>query len=86
MEKILPDSVVVTLVNTSPVQPRDIVVQTGAFAEHTALSVGGGGTKAQVNAPHFTVRLAPGSGDTLTIVVKRYANQPAAAFPWDRPN
>jgi hypothetical protein len=76
--------VVVTLVNTSPVRARDVVVQTGAFAEHQCVAVEVGGRKAAVGAPHFTVRLAPGSGDSMTITMKRYANQPTAAFPWDR--
>jgi hypothetical protein len=36
-----------------------------------------------VNGPWFNVLLAPGSGETLTIGVRRYANMPTAAFPWD---
>jgi hypothetical protein len=76
--------VVVTLVNTSAVHSRDIVIQTGAFAEHTALSVEVAGNKTPVNASHFTVRLSAGSGGAVTIAMKRYANQPVAAFPWDR--
>jgi hypothetical protein len=38
-----------------------------------------------VNGPWFNVRLAPGAGQTLTIGVRRYANQPTLAFPWARP-
>jgi hypothetical protein len=30
------------------------------------------------------VRLAPGAGESLTVAMKRYANAPTAAFPWDR--
>ncbi len=84
VEKISPDDVVLTLVNTSPVHGRDVVVQTGAFAEHQCVAVEAGGKRLDVGASHFTVRLEPGTGDTLTITMKRYANQPAAAFPWDR--
>jgi hypothetical protein len=84
VEKIGPEDVVLTLVNTNPVQARDVVVQTGGFAEHQCLSVTAAGRKAVVNASHFTVRLEPGTGDTLTLAMKRYANQPTAAFPWDR--
>jgi hypothetical protein len=84
VEKISPDSIVVTLVNTSPVHGRDVIVQTGAFAEHQCMAVERGGTKFDVNASHFTAHLDPGAGDTVTITMKRYANQPTATFPWDR--
>ncbi|MBM3754856.1 MAG: hypothetical protein FJW38_12860 [Acidobacteria bacterium] len=73
--KITADSVVVTLVNINPVDARDVIVQTGAYAEHKAT---------QYDDSQFTVRLAPGAGDTLTVPMKRYANAPTAAFPWDR--
>jgi hypothetical protein len=56
----------------------------GAYGEHTATGVTVGETVTPVNASSFTVKLAPGSGDTLTIGVRRYANQPTLAFPWDR--
>ena len=32
----------------------------------------------------ITVRLEPGSGDRLTLGMKRYANQPTAKQPWDQ--
>ena len=32
----------------------------------------------------FAVRLAPGCGAQLKIALKRYANPPTFAFPWDR--
>jgi hypothetical protein len=84
VEKIRPEGVVLTLVNTNPVEGRMVVVQMGAYAEHRCVSVEAGGRKVDVEAPFFTVRLAPGAGETLTIAMKRYAQQPTAAFPWDR--
>lgn len=84
VEKMRPGDVVLTLINTSPVHARDVIVQTGAFAEHQCLSVEGGGAKVAVDGSQFLVRLEPGAGDTITITMKRYANQPTAAFPWDR--
>jgi hypothetical protein len=84
VQNILRDSVVLTLVNTSPVHARNVIVQSGGFAEHQALSVEVAGKKLALEASHFTVRLAPGAGDTMTITMKRYANQPTARFPWDR--
>jgi hypothetical protein len=84
VEKIRPNDVVLTVVNTSPVHFRTVTVQMGAYAEHQCDSVEAGGRTTQVNAPYFQVRLAPGAGETLTIHMKRYAHAPTLAFPWDR--
>jgi hypothetical protein len=74
----------VTLVNTSPVYEREVVVQLGAFAEHTGVAVSSAAGRVALDGSHFTVRLAPGAGESLTVGMKRYANAPTAAFPWDR--
>ncbi len=84
VERIEPASITLTLVNTSPFHYRTAIVQTGAYAEHGASSVTVGGRSFPVDVPYFTVRLAPGAGDTLTISLKRYVHQPTLAFPWDR--
>jgi hypothetical protein len=42
-----------------------------------------GGRKAKVDGTHFKVRLAAGAGARLTLRMRRYANQPQLAFPWD---
>lgn len=77
-------SVTLTLVNASPLHERTVAVQMGAYGEHTATEVTVGGRTTVVDGPTFEVRLAPGSGQTLEIGVRRYANLPTAAFPWDR--
>lgn len=69
VEKIRPEEIVLTLVNTNQVEGRAVIVQMGAYGEHGA---------------HLQVKLGPGAGDTLTIARKRYANRPSLAFPWDR--
>jgi hypothetical protein len=84
VERIRPDGITLTLVNTSPFQPRTVTVQMGGYAEHHASTVTLGDRTFPVDAPFFSVRLAPGSGDTLTINVRRYVHQPTLAFPWDR--
>jgi hypothetical protein len=84
VERITPAAVTLTLVNTSPFHHRTVTVQMGAYAEHHATSVVVGGRTIAVDAPYFTVRLAPGAGDTLTINRRSYAHQPTLAFPWDR--
>jgi hypothetical protein len=84
VERIRPEAVTLTLVNTSPFHPRTVTVQMGAYAEHHAVSVMLADRTFPIDAPFFFVRLAPGAGDTLTINVQRYRHQPTLAFPWDR--
>jgi hypothetical protein len=75
---------VVTLVNVSPTTAHSVVVQAGAYAEHQIESVTVNGRTTPVAGSAFTVQLAPGAGATLTLAMRRYVNQPTAAFPWDR--
>jgi hypothetical protein len=76
--------VTLTLVNANPLYDRTVSVQMGAYGEHTATEVTVGERTTVVDGPWFNVRLMPGSGETLRIGVRRYANLPTAAFPWDR--
>ena len=75
---------VVTLVNLNAATPREVVVQGGAYAEHQIEAVEWSGRSQRVDAPHVTVRLAPGAGSTLTLTMRRYVNRPTVAFPWNR--
>lgn len=84
VERIEPDGVTLALVNTSPFQYRTVTVQMGGYAEHHATSVVVADRTFPIDAPSFTVRLAPGAGDRLTIHLRRYVHQPTLAFPWDR--
>ena len=69
------DAVTVTLVNLNQVEPRDVIVQAGGYAEHRFTEAAGSA---------LTVRLAPGAGKKLTLKMERYANLPTLAFPWNR--
>ncbi|MEX2264424.1 MAG: hypothetical protein WD696_20890 [Bryobacteraceae bacterium] len=82
VEKIRPDDLVVTLVNTNPVHARELIVTMGAYGEHQCDSVAFGGKTIPVNAPQFAIELAPGAGETLTLTMKRYAHQPKLSLPW----
>jgi hypothetical protein len=82
VETMTANATTVTLVNTSQAQARTVTIQGGAYGEHQILAVSNGGRSAAVNARAFTVRLAPGAGATLSLAMKRYANQPTLAFPW----
>ncbi len=75
---------VVTLVNLSTREPRDVVVQAGGYAEHQFTSVSWNGRSQALNARDLTVRLAPGTGATLSFAMQRYANAPTVRFPWHR--
>jgi hypothetical protein len=83
VEKIERDSVTVMLVNTGPA-PRRVIIQMGAYGEHQATAVQVGARTSSVDAPHFPVQVAGGAGDRLVIGVRRLANDPTLAFPWDR--
>jgi hypothetical protein len=72
---------VVTFVNLNKTAPRAIVVQGGAYAEHRIESVQVGRETVSVNAPSFTLNLAPGSGASLTLKMKRYSEKPTESFP-----
>jgi hypothetical protein len=77
------NSVTLTLVNANQLHERTVTVQMGAYGEHTATNVTVSGQTTVVGGPWFNVRLAPGSGETFRIGVRRYENMPTAAFPWD---
>jgi hypothetical protein len=82
VEKLTADEVVVTLVNTSPVHPRAVVVQGGAYAEHELVDVKLGDITQPVGKSHVTVELEPSAGAQLRIRTRRYAYQPTLRFPW----
>lgn len=83
VEKLTADETVLTLVNINQVQERTVTVQGGAYAEHQFASAQRDGQTIPLDAPAFTVRLAPGCGCTLTLQTARYANAPTFAFPWE---
>lgn len=86
VEAMTGDSVTLSLVNTSQVAERTLVVQAGAYAEHEFHSVSGpGDTETPIKDSTFTVQLAPGSGAQLKIAMKRFKNRPTLIAPWDRP-
>ena len=84
VDKIRPSGVSLTLVNTDPVSRRKLIVQTGTYAEHNAVSVTVDGRRVAVGDSHFEVWLQPGAGARITIEMDRYANQPTLKFPWNR--
>ena len=84
VEKLTADSATVTLVNTDPVNPIQVIVQAGGYAEHQFVSATLNGKQVAIDHPWVTVRLEPGSGARVEFQMRRYANQPTLAQPWDR--
>ena len=84
VEEIRPDGITLTLVNTSPVHSRRVIVQTGAYAEHEAVTVRLDGQRLRVRDSQFEVSLKSGAGARLSIQMRRYSQRPTFRFPWDR--
>jgi hypothetical protein len=82
VDSLAADSVSVTLVNTSQVEPRTVIVQAGGYGEHRFTSVGSGNKVSELASSTLTVRLAPGTGQRLTLGIERYANPPRMQHPW----
>jgi hypothetical protein len=84
VEKIEADSIVLTLVNTSPLVARTVTVQLGAYGEHQCVSIRTRSGSVPCSGRVFTVRLTPGSSETLTVGLHRYAYRPTLEFPWEQ--
>ena len=84
VEEMGADRAVVQLVNINPLEPRTVVVQAGAYAEHSFVSAELDGRSVPVGNTWLTVQLAPACGARLSLGMKRYVNRPTFAFPWDR--
>ncbi|MGH9384011.1 MAG: hypothetical protein ACRD2N_06975 [Vicinamibacterales bacterium] len=74
----------VTLINLSTSQARTVIVQGGGYGEHQLVSVTTAGQTTAIDSPLLTVRLAPRSGATLELTMKRYVNVPTVLHPWHR--
>jgi hypothetical protein len=83
VEKIRPDGITLTLVNTNQIQARSVTIQAGGYGEHHFVDATVSGQTFAIDAPNFTVRLAPGAGETLVIGMQRYVHQPTLSFPWN---
>jgi hypothetical protein len=84
VEKLGEDSATLTLVNVSPVEPRTVVVQAGAYGEHRFQEAVVAGKTTTIGGPLATVRLESGCGARIQFRMSRYRNQPTLALPWDR--
>jgi len=83
VEELGAEHTVVSLVNLSPVEARRVVVQAGAYAEHQFTGIECEGKDFTIDASQATFMLSPGAGSRIKLRMRRYANPPTFAFPWD---
>jgi hypothetical protein len=92
VEKVEAGRVGVRLANLSPLHPREVILQAGAYGEHRFgeacdRTTGAGGPwnpPQTIDAPLITVDLPPGSEIALELTLERFVNDPAYTMPWDR--
>lgn len=79
------DSTTVQLVNTSPLHERRLILQAGAFGEHTFTYADdldeGEASRTVVDDKHLALTLPPGRSVRLQLGVERYSNTPSYAQP-----
>jgi hypothetical protein len=82
------DSATVELVNLSPLRRRRLILQAGAFGEHTFTSVkafteaqAADGDTVTVNGKHVEVILPPGRTIKLKLGMNRYSHTPSYEQP-----
>ena len=56
-----------------------MIIQGGAYGEHQIIQAG----TTKVNRRAVEIALAPGAGTAIHLALKRYANRPQYAFPWE---
>jgi len=84
VEKITPEGIVLSLVNTDPLDGHDVIVQAGTFGEHrftTAKPVGADVTPIAINDNALRVNLGPWSQARLELGMQRFASAPTYEFP-----
>ena len=83
VEEIRPDGLTFSLVNTDPLETRNVVVQAGAFGEHafTEVALDGADTPTPINAKAFQVALGPGARVRITAGLKRFVHSPTYEYP-----
>ncbi len=90
VKKLEDNRTVIELVNLSPIDTREVVVQGGAFGEHSFTTVKFNACvngedslqTSEVNGKAFVVKLDPGATVTLDAATERFVNEPTYAFPW----
>ncbi|HEY4308566.1 MAG TPA: hypothetical protein VGN12_03850 [Pirellulales bacterium] len=86
VEKLSADAATVTLVNIDPLASHSVVMQAGAYGEHSFETAKIADRDTAIDGPLVLVRLQPGCGTRIDLKTQRYANPPTLAQPWDDAN
>ncbi len=81
VEKMDGDSTTVTLVNLNVSEARTVIIQGGAYGEHTLTSAIADDQQLKLNDRAVSVRLEPGCGARITLKMRRHSRGPTLAFP-----
>ncbi|HIQ20151.1 MAG TPA: hypothetical protein EYH34_02780 [Planctomycetes bacterium] len=76
------ESLSLVAVNLHPGQPREVILQAGAFGEHRFVEARHRGQVLAVNDSCLTLRLSPGAVGRVDLALERFAAPPRYAFPW----
>jgi hypothetical protein len=82
VQKISADGIELFLVNTNPKQPRQVIIQAGAYGEHQFSEVAWDNKQIPVDSKTLTFDLSPGAGSTINLKMKLFANTPGLTLPW----
>ena len=84
VSRITAEETDVTLVNVDQLAEKVVVVQAGAYGEHQFEAVSDAANSVKsVSSQPLRVKLAPGAGGKITLRVKRYAQPPTFAYPFE---
>jgi len=82
VEKVLPEGIELTLVNTNPKQEKTIILQAGAYGEHQFTEAQFADKHVEINQKTVKVHLAAKAGGRIKLKMKRYVNTPSLGLPW----
>jgi hypothetical protein len=86
VDELKVDLTSVQLVNLSQNNTRKLIVQAGAFGEHTFTAVryfdGADEKMIPLDSPYVAVELPPSTSISLKLGLRRFDNNPSYAFPW----
>jgi hypothetical protein len=87
VERVTPDGITLTLVNTDPLQNHEVLVQAGTFGEHAFTNVelkdatDSTDQRVVINGKYRQVSLGPSVQAHLQLGMRRFAHQPSYDFP-----
>ncbi len=83
VSKLTANTVELELINLSPSEARDVIVQAGSMGEHNFTTASANGdNKVEVNGTYLQVHLPPNTQIELAVGMERFVNAPSYKQPW----